>query len=58
RPAALAAARAERDARSPTGRADSPWDVANAAVLLASDETGYINGVCLPVDDGLSARSA
>jgi len=32
--------------------------VANAAVLLASDETGYINGVCLPVDDGLSARSA
>jgi NAD(P)-dependent dehydrogenase (short-subunit alcohol dehydrogenase family) len=57
-PAAVAAARADRDARSPTGRAGSPWDVANAAVFLASDEAGYINGVCLPVDGGLSARAA
>jgi len=57
-PAAIAAARAERDARSPTGRAGSPWDVANAAVFLASDEAGYINGVCLPVDGGLSARAS
>jgi len=56
--AAVAAARAERDARSPTGRAGSPWDVANAAVFLASDEAGYINGVCLPVDGGLSARAS
>jgi len=57
-PAELAAARAERDARSPTGRSGTPWDVANAAVFLASDEAAYINGVCLPVDGGLSARSA
>ena len=56
--AAIAAARAERDARSPTGRAGSPWDVANAAVFLASDEAAYINGVCLPVDGGLSARAS
>ena len=57
-PAAIAVARAERDARSPTGRAGSPWDVANAAVFLASDEAAYINGVCLPVDGGLSARAS
>jgi NAD(P)-dependent dehydrogenase (short-subunit alcohol dehydrogenase family) len=52
-PADLAA----RHARSPTGRMGSPWDVANAAVFLASDRAAYINGVCLPVDGGLAARA-
>lgn len=51
-PAALAA----RHALSPTGRMGSPHDVANVAVFLASDAAGYVNGVCLPVDGGLSAR--
>ncbi|MEJ1112332.1 MULTISPECIES: SDR family NAD(P)-dependent oxidoreductase [unclassified Kribbella] len=51
-PQALAA----RHARSPTGRMGSPYDVANAAVFLASDHASYINAVCLPVDGGLSAR--
>lgn len=51
-PAALAA----RHAASPTGQMGSPWDVANASVFLASDAAAYINGVCLPVDGGLSAR--
>jgi NAD(P)-dependent dehydrogenase (short-subunit alcohol dehydrogenase family) len=51
-PAAMAA----RHRASPTGRMGSPWDVAHAAVFLASDRAAYINGVCLPVDGGLSAR--
>jgi NAD(P)-dependent dehydrogenase (short-subunit alcohol dehydrogenase family) len=34
------------------------WDIANAAVFLASDEAQYITGVCLPVDGGLTARCA
>ncbi|MEX0692881.1 MAG: SDR family NAD(P)-dependent oxidoreductase [Rhodospirillales bacterium] len=29
------------------------WDVANAALFLASDEARYITGVALPVDGGL-----
>lgn len=32
------------------------WDVANAAVFLASDEAKFITGVNLPVDGGQSAR--
>lgn len=49
---------AKRHAASPTGRMGTGWDIANAAVFLASDEAGYINAVCLPVDGGLTARCA
>lgn len=45
--------RAERDALVPMGHMGSAWDVANAAVFLASDEARYITGVLLPVDGGL-----
>ncbi len=47
---------AERDAMSPTGKMGDAWDVAHAAVFLASREAKYINGVLLPVDGGLSCR--
>jgi NAD(P)-dependent dehydrogenase (short-subunit alcohol dehydrogenase family) len=50
-PAAVAAARA---ARCPMGFMGTGWDVAHAAVFLASDEARYITGVCLPVDGGIS----
>jgi NAD(P)-dependent dehydrogenase (short-subunit alcohol dehydrogenase family) len=43
-----------RHARSPTGRMGDAWDVAYAALFLASDEAKYVNGVCLAVDGGLT----
>ncbi|TDR93253.1 SDR family NAD(P)-dependent oxidoreductase [Enterovirga rhinocerotis] len=45
---------AARNARSPTGRMGDAWDVARAALFLASDEAKYVNGVILPVDGGLT----
>ena len=49
---------AARDALSPTGRMGTSFDGANAALFLASDESRYVNGVCLPVDGGLVQSSA
>lgn len=48
---------AARNAACPMGRMGTGWDVAHAAVFLASDHAQYITGVCLPVDGGLSARA-
>lgn len=39
---------------SPLGIEGSGWDVAWAAVYLASDESRYVTGVCLPVDAGVT----
>src|ERR1700758_2741044 len=48
---------AERDARVPLrGRMGTAWDVANAALFLASDEANFITGVALPVDGGSLVR--
>jgi len=44
---------AERDAKVPLrGKMGTGWDVANAALFLASDEANFITGVALPVDGG------
>lgn len=48
--------RAEREALVPMHRMGTGWDVANAAVFLASDEARYITGVLLPVDGGLLCK--
>mgnify|MGYP000886314029 CR=1 FL=1 len=45
--------RAERNALVPMGFMGSAWDVAHAALFLASDEARYITGVLLPIDGGL-----
>lgn len=51
---AVARARAARNARCPMGRQGSAWDVAHAALFLASDESRYVTGIELVVDGGLS----
>ena len=48
---------AERDAQVPLrGKMGTGWDVANAALFLASDDAGFITGVSLPVDGGSCVR--
>lgn len=48
---------AERDAKVLLkGKMGTGWDVAHAALFLASDEAGFITGVALPVDGGASTR--
>jgi NAD(P)-dependent dehydrogenase (short-subunit alcohol dehydrogenase family) len=47
----------ERDAQVPLGgRMGTAWDVAHAALFLASEEARFVTGVLLPVDGGQSAR--
>ncbi|MGI9331854.1 MAG: SDR family NAD(P)-dependent oxidoreductase [Gammaproteobacteria bacterium] len=48
---------AARDARVPLrGKMGTAWDVAYAALFLASDESNFITGVALPVDGGATCR--
>ncbi len=47
-----------RDAQCPMGHMGDAWDVAHAALFLASDEAKYITGAELVVDGGLSCRFA
>ncbi len=47
------------DARAqlvPMGHQGTAWDVAHAALYLASDEAAFVTGVLLPVDGGQLAR--
>jgi len=48
---------AARDAKVPLrGKMGTAWDVANAALFLASDEAQFVTGIALPVDGGALAR--
>ena len=48
---------AERDSHVPLRKKmGTGWDVANAALFLASDEANFNTGVTLPVDGGASVR--
>ena len=47
----------ERDAKIPLrGKMGTAWDVAYAALFLASDEANFITGAALPVDGGRGCR--
>ncbi len=49
--------REQRNRVVPLGKKmGSAWDVAHAALYLASDEASFVTGVILPVDGGQSAR--
>jgi NAD(P)-dependent dehydrogenase (short-subunit alcohol dehydrogenase family) len=48
---------AHRGRQAPMGRMGDGWDVAHAALFLASDEAGYITAEQLVVDGGLSAAT-
>jgi len=47
-----------RDAQCPTGRMGDAWDVAHAALFLASDEAKYVTATELVVDGGITAKFA
>ncbi len=42
-------------AKIPMGRVGTPEDVASAVLFLASDHAGFMTGVALPVDGGVTA---
>ena len=44
-----------RDSVCPMGRQGTPEEAAGAAVFLATDDAGYVNGHCLVVDGGVAA---
>ena len=46
-----------RDKKCPTGKMGDAWDVAHAALFLASDEAKYITGAQIVVDGGLTCRA-
>jgi NAD(P)-dependent dehydrogenase (short-subunit alcohol dehydrogenase family) len=45
-----------RDAQVPMGHMGEAWDVANAALYLASDESKYVTGIELVVDGGITLK--
>ena len=48
--------RATMLSKIPLGRFNEPIDVANAAVLLLSDQAAMLNGIIVPVDGGFMAK--
>ena len=48
---------ARRNAQVPMGRMGDAWDVAHAALFLASDEARYVTGTEIVVDGGLTAST-
>jgi NAD(P)-dependent dehydrogenase (short-subunit alcohol dehydrogenase family) len=47
-----------RNKQCPTGKMGDAWDVAHAALFLATDEAKYITGAQLIVDGGITCKFA
>lgn len=47
-----------RNKQCPTGKMGDAWDVAHAALFLATDEAKYITGASIVVDGGITCRFA
>jgi len=47
-----------RNKQCPTGKMGDAWDVAHAALFLASDDAKYITGAQLVVDGGITCKFA
>jgi len=47
-----------RNKQCPTGKMGDAWDVAHAALFLASDEARYITGAQIVVDGGITCKFA
>ncbi|MGO4339706.1 SDR family NAD(P)-dependent oxidoreductase [Labrys sp. KB_33_2] len=47
----------KRNRHIPRGQMGTPWDVANAALFLASDDADFISGQSLVVDGGVTSQS-
>jgi 3-oxoacyl-[acyl-carrier protein] reductase len=45
---------AEFEQATPLGRIADPADIADGVLFLASREAGYITGIVLPIDGGMS----
>jgi NAD(P)-dependent dehydrogenase (short-subunit alcohol dehydrogenase family) len=50
------ATKAHADSLQPLGRIGRAEDIANLVAFLASPEAEFVNGVCVPIDGGLTAR--
>jgi len=47
-----------RNKQCPSGKMGDAWDVAHAALFLASDEAKYVTGAQIVVDGGITCKFA
>jgi 7-alpha-hydroxysteroid dehydrogenase len=49
--------KAELESKTPLGRIGAPWEIATAALYLASDAAAYVTGKVIDVDGGIEAAN-
>ncbi len=51
----IAAVRPQFEEKHPVGRIATPEEIAAAVLYLASDDAGFVTGIALPIDGGITA---